>query len=73
MAFFLGLSIVSILECICYCCTWSCNQCDNDNEEEEERIRKIWKDGNYKNIFFFAFFLDLIIHQTVSYRQDLHF
>lgn len=44
MAFFLGLSIVSILECICYLFTWCVNKCDGDSEEEE-RLRQIWKDG----------------------------
>ena len=44
MAFFLGLSIVSILECICYLLTWCVNKCD-DGSEEEERLRQIWKDG----------------------------
>ena len=44
MAFFLGLSIVTILECICYGCSWCVNKCDSPTEEEE-RLRQIWQDG----------------------------
>lgn len=51
MAFFLGLSIVSILECLCYGCSWCCNKCDSPTEEEE-RLRQIWQDGKYFYNFF---------------------
>jgi hypothetical protein len=42
MAFFLGLSIVSILECFCYLFVWTVRKCDGDDDEEEERER--WKE-----------------------------
>lgn len=42
MAFFLGLSIVSILECLCYCCICSVRRCSGDDDDEEERQK--WKE-----------------------------
>ena len=41
MAFFLGLSVVSILECFCYCCVSVGRKCCEDDNEEEEREK--WK------------------------------
>lgn len=41
MAFFLGLSVVSVLECFCYCCVASIRKCTGEDREEEERER--WK------------------------------
>ena len=41
MAFFLGLSVVSILECFCYCCVSIGRKCCEDNDDEEDRER--WK------------------------------
>ena len=40
MAFFLGLSIVSILECICYCCNSIGNRCSGETENEAEEREK---------------------------------
>ena len=41
MAFFLGLSSVSILECLCYCCVFTYRKCSGQDREDEER--KKWK------------------------------
>lgn len=37
MAFFLGLSLVSILECMCYCCICTVRKCGGDEVEGEDR------------------------------------
>ena len=41
MAFFLGISAVSVLECLCYCCVCTKRKCDGEAREESERQE--WK------------------------------
>ena len=48
MAFFLGLSIVSILECFCYCCSRIANKCDEETEDEAVEREK-WQQRMNEN------------------------
>ena len=41
MAFFLGISAVSIIECLCYFCVSIKRKCDGESDEEPERQQ--WK------------------------------
>ena len=48
MAFFLGLSIVSILECFCYCCNSIANKCNQETEDEVQQ-REQWQQRMNEN------------------------
>ena len=50
MAFFLGISIVSVLECICYCCKSIGDKCCSGETENEAEEREKWQAGmNFEN------------------------
>jgi uncharacterized membrane protein (UPF0136 family) len=45
MGFFLGISIISLIECMCYGCCCGCRD-KNDDEKDTTAIRKVksWND-----------------------------
>ncbi len=47
MAFFLGMSLVTLLECLCYLGVCTVRRCTREAEEEQER--QDWKENMNQN------------------------
>ena len=66
MAFFLGLSIVSILECFCYCCNSIGNRCSGETENEAEEREKWQQRLSSSHVF-------TIPESTIIFHEILFF
>ena len=66
MAFFLGVSIVSILECICYCCNSIGNRCSGETENEAEEREKWQQRLSSSHVF-------TIPESTIIFHEILFF